>query len=431
MTPGAAARRFHHETNLTMEKEDAENARGLDWSVFPAQFKEYPGLDPRPPSESLARLLRYGAGVTRTRERPQATYWFRTYSSAGGLYPIELYVATRDGLFHFDARAPSLVRIRDEDVRGALAPGEAAETVLVLTGIFERTAWKYTERGYRHLWWDAGTMLANLLALAESPRLLTAFVDDEVDRVLGVDGDVEAALAVLCVGHDVPAPPPALGRVALTTTRYAYGLSRYDVVRDFHEASKLRSAGDVERARQETADLVLPHHELDEQALLRRASVRTYADRPLPLEDVTRYLAEAMAAIPADVAPVDRLALAAHRVAGLEPGFYEFEPPATFAPLRLDDVRDETTRLLLGQEFGGTGTGVAFFLTDVAALDDRGYRWAQLASGIRAGRLYAGAAARGWGATGSTFLDEDVSAALATNDSPLLAVAFGPRRARG
>ena len=51
----------------------------------------------------------------------------------------------------------------------------------MLTGIPWRTAWKYRDRGYRHLFWDSGAILANLLALAEAAalpaRLLLGFVD--------------------------------------------------------------------------------------------------------------------------------------------------------------------------------------------------------------------------------------------------------------
>jgi hypothetical protein len=49
---------------------------------------------------------------------------FRTYSSAGALYPVEVYVATADGLFHFHPRELGLRQLRDEDVRGALGGGE-------------------------------------------------------------------------------------------------------------------------------------------------------------------------------------------------------------------------------------------------------------------------------------------------------------------
>jgi SagB-type dehydrogenase family enzyme len=154
-------------------------------------YKEYPGiaLEPLPPD--LERMLRLGAGVVRRRRG----YEFRSYSSAGALYPIEVYVATADGLFHFHPRELGLRRLKREDVRGTLGGGE---TVLALTGILWRTAWKYGARGYRHLFWDAGTMLANLLELAPGEaRVVTGFVDDEVNVLLGIDGEDEAALALL------------------------------------------------------------------------------------------------------------------------------------------------------------------------------------------------------------------------------------------
>jgi SagB-type dehydrogenase family enzyme len=185
-----AARHYHEATKHSYESV-RRRARALDWASKPSPYKEYPGvpLEPLPPR--LDRLLRLGAGVVRRRRG----YEFRTYSSAGALYPIEVYVATADGLFHFDPRELALRRLRDEDVRGELGGGE---TVIALTGILWRTAWKYDARGYRHLFWDAGTMLANLLELAPGEaRVLTGFVDDDVNRVLGVDGIDEAALALL------------------------------------------------------------------------------------------------------------------------------------------------------------------------------------------------------------------------------------------
>jgi SagB-type dehydrogenase family enzyme len=166
-------------------------ARPLDWASKPNLYKEYPGLALEPLPPHLDRLLRLGAGVSRTRRG----YDFRTHSSAGALYPIEVYVAAADGLFHFHPRELGLRRLRDEDVRHQLGGGE---TVLTLTGILWRTAWKYDARGYRHLYWDAGTMLANLLELAPGEaRVVTGFVDDDVNAVLGVDGIDEAALVLL------------------------------------------------------------------------------------------------------------------------------------------------------------------------------------------------------------------------------------------
>jgi SagB-type dehydrogenase family enzyme len=188
-----AARHYHEATKHSYESV-RRRARPLHWASKPNPYKDYPGLPLEPLPPGLERLLRLGAGVVRRR----GGYEFRTYSSAGALYPIEIYVATCDGLFHFHPRELGLRRLRDEDVRGELGGGE---TVLALTGILWRTAWKYDARGYRHLFWDAGTMLANLLELAPGEaRVLTGFVDDKVNRVLDVDGIDETALALLQLG---------------------------------------------------------------------------------------------------------------------------------------------------------------------------------------------------------------------------------------
>ena len=60
-----------------------------------------------------------------------------------------------------------------------------------MTGVPWRTGWRYRERGFRHIYWDAGTMLAQLLALADSTgltaRLFTTFPDAEVAALVGAD----------------------------------------------------------------------------------------------------------------------------------------------------------------------------------------------------------------------------------------------------
>jgi len=45
---------------------------------------------------------------------------------------------------------------------------------VVVTGVPWRTGWRYRERGWRHVYWDAGTMLGQLLALAGSAGLAAA-----------------------------------------------------------------------------------------------------------------------------------------------------------------------------------------------------------------------------------------------------------------
>ena len=153
--------------------------------------------------EGLARLLHLSAGVVRVAVRRDGRrFLFRPAGSAGGLFPLELYVAARgvsglrDGVYWYDPVGHSL--------RLVAPPATGDATTIVVTGIPWRTGWRYAERGFRHIYWDAGTMLANTLALAESggyrPRLLTRFPDAAVARLVGADGTQEFPLAIVTPG---------------------------------------------------------------------------------------------------------------------------------------------------------------------------------------------------------------------------------------
>jgi SagB-type dehydrogenase family enzyme len=201
----SAALAYHRATDVSAGGTDEDEQRTV--GDRPPAFKDYGDAQRLPLETSPAGpLLQAGAGIVRSqaeRDYGGGTMHWRAYSSAGGLFPVEAYVAASDGLYSFDPLTPGLVRMGGGNARQAVADavGAEAETFLALTGIHARTGWKYVERGYRHVWWDAGTMLANLLALAAAdglePRLYVAFVDDELNDVLGVDGRGEFALAVI------------------------------------------------------------------------------------------------------------------------------------------------------------------------------------------------------------------------------------------
>jgi SagB-type dehydrogenase family enzyme len=451
-----AARRYHERTKHTFESV-RRSARFLDWDNRPHPFKEYVGLDavPLPEGQNLSWLLRWGAGVVRTRGLGPDAYHFRTYSSAGALYPVEVHAACADlgdlaaGLYHFHPLERALRPLRTGDVRGFLAAAAAdegltdAEAVLALTGILWRTAWKYETRGYRHLYWDAGTMLANFLALAacagEEARVLTGFVDRDVDHLVGIDGEREAALALLAVGTASSSPPgndvPPLG---LETAPLSRDERDYPDAHALHAASSITNAEEVHRyrggrsPRAKAVHLGLSRGEL-ERVLRRRGSVRDFPLDPVPAEELAAVLAYAAADIPMDVPPYGEVYLVVNAVDGLAPGAYRFEPPAGFELLRAGSFRREAGYLALEQPLGARAAATIFFLADLeetlAAHGNRGYRAAQLEAGIRAGRVYLAAFARGLGATASTFYDDDVTAFFApgTTKAPMLCVAVGRR----
>ena len=205
----SASLEYHRATDVPAGGTDEDEQRVI--GDRPPPFKDYGDAERLPLEASVAGpLLQAGAGVVRSQQRRdyggETTMHWRAYSSAGGLFPVEAYVAAADGVYSFDPLTPGLVRVGDGDVRAVgAAVGADADTFVVLTGIHARTGWKYMERGYRHVWWDAGTMLANLLALASAdglePQLYVGFVDRELNRLLGADGRSEYALAVIGLGQ--------------------------------------------------------------------------------------------------------------------------------------------------------------------------------------------------------------------------------------
>ena len=143
---------------------------------------------------------------------------FRASPSAGALYPIETYlVANRveeipPGLYHYDVRETQFTLLREghfgpELSQAGLGQGmlEEAACVFVWTAIVERSKWKYRERAYRYIYMDVGHIGQTLYLAATALDLgcctVGAFFDEEVDRVIGVDGKNEISVYLGAVGH--------------------------------------------------------------------------------------------------------------------------------------------------------------------------------------------------------------------------------------
>ncbi|MGE5136065.1 MAG: hypothetical protein ACM32E_24535 [Gemmatimonadota bacterium] len=168
---------------------------------------------------TLAALLFFANGVVRYADYPWGRMHFRAAGSAGNLHPLEVYAVTRevaglaDGVWHHDPLGHRLRRAGD-------AP-PAGPSYLVVTGVPGRTGWKYAERGYRHVWWDAGTLTAQLLAVAEAhrvpARVRLLFPDAGIAAGVGAAWPHEFPLVLITLGAgepDVPPPAAATGRVA-------------------------------------------------------------------------------------------------------------------------------------------------------------------------------------------------------------------------
>jgi SagB-type dehydrogenase family enzyme len=428
----------------------------MDPDRRPPQAKSYPGREVTPlprrledgrPGRPLdvgrlGRLLHLSAGVVRVLEGLAygGEMWFRAAGSAGNLAPLEVYIVTGElpglppGVHHYQPREHGLVRLAE-------LPADNG-TALVVTGVPWRTAWKYGERGYRHLWWDAGTMLAQTLALAEeaglSPRLELGFVDEHVAHLVGASAPHELPLAVLPLtdGWALPDPPDAVPPGDLGER-----FLEFPLVTETHLAGELHRHADVERWRKaaldfggagRAAEATMPVGPLDE-VILRRGSTRRFDPyRQAPRRLLSDGLAWAARAVPGDFVPPGRTLLehrvAVHGVESMEPGAYRLGPDGLHLK-RAGDFRRVCTHLCLDQRLGGSSAYTAFHCAAVepltAALGSRGYRAAELEAGIVEGRLHLAAFSAGFGATGITFYDDEVRRFFGTDASPMLVTCVG------
>src|SRR3989441_2253805 len=168
-----ALRRYQEATKHSRESV-AAGARPLNFSIKPLAFKVYTALDPIVAPPDIAELCLYSNGVLRWGEsRTGQKYGFRAAPCTGALYHVELYLAAAArpdlaaGLYHYSAHDGARRLDRGGDGRGAIesatggfAPVEGAPIVAGLTRAFGRNAWKYRSRGYRHVYWDGGVILA-------------------------------------------------------------------------------------------------------------------------------------------------------------------------------------------------------------------------------------------------------------------------------
>ncbi|MEK6324646.1 MAG: SagB/ThcOx family dehydrogenase [Acidobacteriota bacterium] len=463
------------------------NAHYLDWSNKPSPFKIYPGIEPiplpralvqtlapalevvsstgvgfsgdkKPDLERLSSILFYAAGVTKHKTYPGGELYFRAAACAGALYPTEVYVVCGDidgldaGVYHFNPGDFALRRLREGDLRGVLFRATAGElrvgsapVTLVFTSISWRSTWKYRDRAYRYHFWDNGMILANALAMGAAHELPAAvvmgFVEAEVNKLIGIDGEQELALSLLALGHTDEGLPDCaaieeLPEINFDVMPISDSPVDYPSIREAHAASSFTDHEEARDWRSATRESRTPAIEGEifslapvpeeklpadaiEDVIQRRASTRRFAAKPLPLADLSEIIERATPDITTDFlarggTPLNDLYAIVNRVDGLPPGayFYRREDRA-LELLKPGDFSTRAAYLTLDQDLGGDASVTFFFMADLKtvleAYGNRGYRAAQMEAGIIGGKMYLTAYALKRGATGLTFYDDDVT----------------------
>lgn len=159
----------------------------------------------------LGTLLERAFGITAV--GTEAAPALRAWPSAGGLYPLEIYVATlrceeiQRRLHHYDAHSHTLAELGEcpDDLRPFLfADHQHAALAVFVTAVFERTQSKYDERGYRFALLEAGHAMQNALLVAHSLGMgglpLGGFCEDAIGRWLELDPKLESPVYAALFG---------------------------------------------------------------------------------------------------------------------------------------------------------------------------------------------------------------------------------------
>ena len=168
--------------------------------------------------EEISYLLWATQGVSGTFQLKNGIVTLRTVPSGGSLHPFETYLCVNRvqgleaGLYRYLPLEHKLLFLRaEEDLAARVAKAAAgqrfvmrAAVVFIWTAVPYRTEWRYGPASHKIIAMDAGHMCQNLYIAAESIGAGTcavgAYFQDEVDAILGVDGNEEFTIYLAPVG---------------------------------------------------------------------------------------------------------------------------------------------------------------------------------------------------------------------------------------
>jgi SagB-type dehydrogenase family enzyme len=432
----------------------------------PPGFSSGPSESPDLDLAWLSRLLWHSMAVSAWK-KVQGTggrYSLRVNPSSGNLHPTETYVAVRafsgieDGFYHYRSDQHAL-ELRSRGtwtkhlVRGLEIPWAAESPIIVvMTSIFWREAWKYGERAYRYCCHDLGHAMTSMLLAASAQGLqggaVAHFSDLRLTRLLGLSESDEAPMAFLVFpstdetrkkSADISTVP--VQTFAGIPNELSAEEVRYELLLGIHASSVLFDpAGAVPRVL--AANLVesggrrpiLPGPSRDStlrSVVRRRRSALDFdADTPpMSREELEQLLDYAtrdwladwrgnfagMSATPHDAgADFVTLYLYVHRVHDCEPGVYRWDRDhRKLEQLHAANVQRVAAFLSLEQSLAGNSCFTVSMFADLAeaarVFGNRGYRYVYFEAGAIGQKLYLGAEALGWNATGiGAFYDDDV-----------------------
>jgi SagB-type dehydrogenase family enzyme len=188
------------------------------------QRRSLRSYDEKPLSQQeLSFLLWATQWVRDFRSTEKAEVAFRNVPSAGARHPFETYLlinkveGIKPGIYYYQPIKHGLVLFKEGAEMAELVCNGTFDQEMVLhcavtfiwTVLPLRTTWRYSQRGYRYLYLDAGHVGQNLHLAAEAigagACMIGAFYDEGMDEILELDGKTAFVIYMASVGKKQPA----------------------------------------------------------------------------------------------------------------------------------------------------------------------------------------------------------------------------------
>jgi SagB-type dehydrogenase family enzyme len=162
--------------------------------------------------EDLSSILFYSSGRN-THRISQSEHRF--YPSAGGLFPLELYVINQKiksglekGIYHYNLKDNSLEFINNKSdlVKKAFSESflSKASCVILITAVPGRSSIKYSARTYRYIFIEAGHIGQNVYLCSKSRKIkccsIGGYCDDVIEKYLDLDPNIEFPIYAIALG---------------------------------------------------------------------------------------------------------------------------------------------------------------------------------------------------------------------------------------
>ncbi|RLG13282.1 MAG: nitroreductase [Candidatus Nanohalarchaeota archaeon] len=194
---------------IYLKKLDPKKANTLEKSIY-NRYSERSFADKPVKLNTLSKIIWSAQGITDELKR-------HTTPSAGAIYPLELFIISKNityleiGIYHYLPEDHALELQKEGSFTESLARACFHQTFIqdaafaaIIAGDFEKTKQKYSERGERYVFMEAGHACQNMSLIATNLLLATvvigAFNDKELRGLLNL-GDWYP-IAVMPFGHE-------------------------------------------------------------------------------------------------------------------------------------------------------------------------------------------------------------------------------------